>query len=313
VITPALLRIASRQFGILSSEQLTAAGVSTATLSRARRSGTIVDVTARTVRIRSSPDTFLARCAAVCLHLGDRGFLAGQTAGRLHGLREMPHHKIHVTIPEGHRVRLPPWTTVGWSAWYDPDRDRTNVGGLRAVAEPHRMLDDLAARLDDRRFQRAAEDCWHLGLVTPQSAEHYLRRHRCRDVDGTARMARWLDIALEQERPAQSRLELDLIEALRTIGLPEPIRQHPVHLPGGPEIHLDIAWPAVRLCVEPGHSWWHGGDEAVRHDRERVVGALAIGWETITLDESLQRDPHQAARLVHRAYHRLELCRGRAT
>ena len=43
-------------------------------------------------------------------------------------------------------------------------------------------------------------------------------------------------------------------------GLPEPIRQHPLLLLTGELIHLDIAWPEVRLAVEPGHSWWHGGD-----------------------------------------------------
>jgi hypothetical protein len=314
VINPALLAIASRQFGVLSRAQLAAAEVSTAALSRARRSGTLVDVTPRTVRIRSSPDTFLARCAAVSLHLGELGFLSGATAGRLHGLREMPHRMICVTIPEGHRVRLPTWTNVRWSSWYDADLDRTTLAGLHAVAEPHRMLYDLAARLGDRRFQRAAEDCWHLGLVTPQSAERYLRHHRRRGKDGTARMERWLEIALDQGQPAQSGLELDLIEALRSAGLPEPVRQHPLELPSGVRIHVDIAWPCVRLCVEPGHSWWHGGDEGVRRDHERSLGALAVGWETITLDESLRRDPCQAAQMIRRAFeNRTELLDGRAS
>ena len=314
MINPALLLIASRQFGVLSRTQLVAADVSTAALSRARRSGTLVDVTARTVRVRSSPDTFLARCAAVSLHLGELGFLSGPTAGRLHGLREMPHRAICVTIPEGHRVRLPTWTSVRWSNWYDAELDRVMLARVHAVAEPHRMLYDLAARLGDHRFRRAAEDCWHLGLVTPQSAEQYLRRHRRRGKDGTARMERWLDMALDQARPAQSGLELDLIEALRSVGLPEPVRQHPLVLPSGVQIHVDIAWPDVRLCVEPGHSWWHGGDEGVRRDHERVLGALAIGWETITLDESLRRDPGQAAQMIRRAFHnRATLLQGHAS
>ena len=314
MITPALLHTASRQFGVLSRTQLADTGASTAALSRARRSGTIVDVTARTVRIRSSPDTFLARCAAVSLHLGELGFLSGPTAGRLHGLREMTYRKIFATIPEGHRVRLPPWASVRWSSWYDADRDRTMLAGVHATAEPHRMLFDLAAHLDDRRFRRAAEDCWHLGLVTPSSAEQYLRRHRRRGKDGTARMDRWLDIALDQRQPAQSGLELDLIEALRAVGLPEPVRQHPLDLPSGIRIHVDIAWLEVRLCVEPGHSWWHGGNDGLRRDHERALGALAIGWETITLDESLRRDPHQAAQMIRRAFeNRTELLHGRVS
>ena len=312
LINPALLHTASRQFGILSRAQLVDAGVSTAALSRARRAGMLIDVTNRTVRVRSSPDTFLARCAAVSLHLEALGFLSGPTAGRLHGLRAMPHRTIHATIPEGHRVRLPTWARVRWRSRYDADLDRTMLAGVHITAEPHRMLHDLAARLSDRRFRRAAEDCWHLGLVTPQSAEQYLRGHRRRGKDGTARMDRWLELALDQRRPAQSGLELDLIEALRSVGLPEPVRQHPLELSSGVRIHVDIAWPDARLCVEPGHSWWHGGNESLRRDHERSLEALAIGWETITLDESLRRDPRQAARMIRRAFEdRTELPHGR--
>ncbi len=173
------------------------------------------------------------------------------------------------------------------------------------------MLYDLAARLDDRSFQRAAEDCWHLRLVSPRSAASYLRKYRRQGKDGTLRMERWLKIALQQERPAESGLELDLLAALHDVGLPEPTRQHRLDLPSGQQIRVDMAWPDLRLCVEPGHSWWHGGDDAMRRDNARVLGALAIGWETIPLDESLRRDPRQAAELIRRAYEQRAALLGR--
>lgn len=265
-------------------------------------------MTSRTVRLTSSPDTFLARCSAVSLHLGDRGFLAGPTAGRLHGLREMPQHPISAIVPSGDRPRFPKWVDVRSTNWYEPARDRRRLAGGMVVAEPHRMLYDLAARLGDRRLRRAAEDCWHLGLVTPKSAAAYLSHHRRKGKDGTLRLERWLETALPQQRPAESGLELDLIEALLAIGLPEPVRQHRLRLPNGATIRVDLAWPDLRLCVEPGHSWWHGGDDGMRRDNERRLAALAIGWETIQLDESIRRDPQAAAMLIRDAYdHRAAL------
>lgn len=303
VINSALLQLASRQYGVVSRTQVREADVSTRQLSRARREGLVVDVTSRTVRLRSSPDTFLSRCAAVSLHVGTRGFLSGPTAGRLHGLREMAHDPITATVPHGDRPRLPTWVDLHVTSWYDARRDRRRLAGATVAAEAHRMLFDLAARLDDRRFRRAAEDCWHLGLVTPRSAAAYLGHHRRMGKDGTLRMERWLDVALHQSRPAESGLELDLIEALLVAGLPEPVRQHPLDLPTGVRIHVDLAWPAIRLGVEPGHSWWHGGDDGVRRDHERALGALAIGWETIQLDESLRHDPQQATLMIKAAYH----------
>jgi hypothetical protein len=304
VINQALLSLAARQFGVVSRTQLGTLGVSIPQLSRARRSGLVIDVTGRTVRLRSSPDTFLARCAAVSLHVGQRGFLAGATAGRLHGLREMSDHPIAITVPAGDRPRLPEWVEVRHTNWYSARRDRRRLTGAAIVAEPHRMLYDLAARLDDRRFQRAAEDCWHHNLVTPRSAAAYLSHHRRMGKDGTLRIERWLDLALDQKRPAQSGLELDMVEALRAVGLPEPIRQFPLDIPTGRRIHVDLAWPNVKLCVEPGHSWWHGGDAGLKRDNERRLGALAIGWETIQLDESLCRDPSQAAATILAVYRR---------
>lgn len=302
VIHTALLQVAARQFGIVSRCQLDELGCSNAQLSRARRSGLIDDVTSRTIRVRSSPDTFLARAMAVSLHLGERGFLSGTTAGRLHGLREMPDHPICATVPAGDRPKLPAWVDVRSTTWYDPHRHRRRLAGGVVVAEPHRMLYDLAARLDDGRFQRAAEDCWHLRLVSPRSAAAYLRSHRRQGKDGTLRMERWLEAALEQDRPAESGLELDLLAALCKVGLPEPRRQYRLELRTGQQIHVDLAWPDLRLCVEPGHSWWHGGDDAMRRDQARVLGALSIGWQTIQLDESLRRDPAQAAELIRDAY-----------
>ncbi len=304
MINSTLLVLASRQFGIVSRSQLHELEISTAQVSRARKAGLIIDVTSRTIRLRSSPDTFLSRCTAVSLHLGARGFLAGATAGRLHGLREMSHTSIDVIVPIRDRPELPGWVELRRSNWFDARRDRRSLDGGAAVAEPHRMLYDLAARLDDRRFQRAAEDCWHLKLLTPKSAAAYLGRHRRMGKDGTLRMQRWLDLAIDAKRPAESGLELDLLEALRAVGLPEPIRQHTLRLQNGKRIRVDFAWPDLRLCVEPGHSWWHGGDEGIRRDNERRLGALAIGWETVQLDESLRRDPAQTAAKVRAVYDR---------
>ncbi len=166
------------------------------------------------------------------------------------------------------------------------------------------MLYDLAARLDDRRFQRAAEDCWRLKLLTPKSAAAYLGHHRRMGKDGTLRLQRWLDHALAANRPTESGLELDLLEALRAAGLPEPVRQHMLRLSNGSQIRVDFAWPDIKLCVEPGHSWWHGGDDGIRRDNERRLGALAIGWETVQLDESLRLDPAQTAAMVRVIYDR---------
>ncbi|MGI9643694.1 MAG: hypothetical protein ACR2O6_00100 [Ilumatobacteraceae bacterium] len=225
----------------------------------------------------------------------------------------MPSAPIFFTVPLGFRRSMPDWVRLLRTSWYVPEHDRTTHPSGLAVAAPCRMLFGLAAELNQFRFERAAEDAWHLGLTTPAEAAAYLERHRCRGKDGVARMESWLEKALDQARPAQSELERDLLDALERVGLPPAVRQHPLTLLDGETIHLDVAWPAIRLAVEPGASWWHGGDAGQRRDQLRDIACGEVGWQVFRLDETLRDDPIGAARRIrvaHRA--RTELLLGRS-
>ncbi len=172
------------------------------------------------------------------------------------------------------------------------------------VVHPVRMLFGLAAAFNQYRFERAAEDAWHLGLVTPELADDYLERHRCRGKDGVSTFEAWLERARTQRRPSQSELERTLLEALDRIGLPTPERQHPLALSSGDTIHLDIAWPDVRLAVEPGSSWWHGGDAGQRRDQRRDRACNEAGWMVVRFDDTMRSDAAAAARQVDRIHRR---------
>jgi len=166
----------------------------------------------------------------------------------------MPSGTIHFTIPLGPLPKSPPWADIHRTSWYDPALDRETLDDGLIVAAPMRMLFGLAAVFNQFRFERAAEDAWHRKLITPDCAADYLQQHRCRGKNGVVRIERWLEKALTQNRPAQSGLELSLLQSLEELALPAPIKQHPLILPGGETIHLDIAWPSIRLAVEPGAS-----------------------------------------------------------
>jgi hypothetical protein len=140
------------------------------------------------------------------------------------------------------------------------------------------------------RFERAAEDAWHRRLITPGDSAVFLEQYRGSGRQGVSRFARWLEKTRDQRRPAQSGLELDFVAAIRSAGLPEPQRQHPLRLLSGELIHLDLAWPEVKLAVEPGHSWWHGGDLAVRRDIARDRACGEVGWHIARYDESARED-----------------------
>jgi very-short-patch-repair endonuclease len=268
------------------------------------RAGLFVEVTPKVVRLTSTPDSFFLRCMTAQLHFAEECFLASTTAARLYGLRSMPERPIRVTIPEHARHRCPNWTDVSRSSWFGPDDHRLTDDGF-VVATPLRMLFGLAATIHPFRLARAAEDAWNLELFTPHEAYTYLETHRCRGKYGVINLERWLDGVLGRESPAQSGLEMQLIEALLAIGLPEPARQHPIRLATGETIHLDIAWPAVKLAVEPGHSRWHSGALQQQRDQARDRACIEQGWQIVRFDESLRTDPMAAARQVQRIYRTL--------
>lgn len=287
---PDVLALLAAQFWVADVAQLTAVGVSARSINRARQRGTVVNILPGVVRLAGSDETFESRAMALQLHAGARSFLSGVTAGALHGLRQMPRSFVEITVPEPGTMVMPGWGRQARTSWIDVERDITvRPDGLR-VATPLRMLFRLATTFNDHRFERAAEDAWHLDLVTPDDAADYLATIRKRGRAGVKRFERWLEKTAARTRPSQSGLELDVLDAVRRAGLPEPDRQHPLTLRTGEVIHIDLAWPRARLGVEPGHSWWHGGDLRKRADESRDRACDEIGWRIVRHDESLREE-----------------------
>jgi hypothetical protein len=276
-------------------DQLREVGISSSAVSRARRLGLVDRIAPGVIGLHDAWTGFEGRSWAACLVGGDAAFLSGQTAGRFHGLRGMTASPVEVSVPETVHRCVPSWIRLVKSSWADDEPRPRREDGL-VVASPLRTLFGLARQLGPTRFGRAAEDAWHLGLVHPCDAAAYLARIRRRGLTGVARFEAWLEHVATQSAPAESGLEQLLADLVRRAGLPEPERQFPLTLRRGGIVHLDLAWPDLRLALEPGHSWWHGGDVAMRadHDRDRACGE--VGWQVVRYDESVRERRDSATR-----------------
>jgi hypothetical protein len=243
---PRVLDLFHRQFGVATAAQLRDAGLARRSIARALERGTLTGVVSGLYLLAGHTMEFRTRAMAAQLHF-PRGFLDGSTAGAIHGLRSMPRSLIRVShVGRVSRV-VPPWVRVTQVRAVSTE-EVVAVGAFR-VSHPRRMLLALAREFNLHRFARAAEDAWHLGLTSPHDMSRYLEHVRRSGLSGVALIDRWLASAVPRERPSQSGLELDALAAVRMAGLPEPERQHALALPSGEVIHLDIAWPDVRLAV----------------------------------------------------------------
>lgn len=282
-----VLDLLAAQHWVASDRQLLDLGISEQSIRRAVRAGLLARPLIGVVVLPARIGAFETRAMALQLGLGRarEGFLSGPTAARLYGLRSMPSSPVEYTIRIQYRPIVPAWARLVRSSWPDRDERPARDDGF-VLASPLRMLFGLAARLPAKRFRRAAEDAWHLGLVTPESASDYLARIRRSGRTGVARFEEWLEFVSSQRRPPQTGLEQFLVELAGEAGLPRPELQHPLPIRPGVCIHLDLAWPDIRLAVEPGHSWWHGGDAGQRADQDRARECAESGWHLHQVDES---------------------------
>jgi very-short-patch-repair endonuclease len=251
---------------------------------------------------RGQAMVFHTRAMIAQLHLGPSAFLDGTTAGALHRLRSMPQSLIQATVVGRVTRATPSWMRASRVAKV-LDGDVVAVDEFR-VAHARRALLVLAGQFNLHRFERAAEDAWHRGLVSPPEMATYLEAVRRPGLAGVATVDCWLATALDRTRPSQSGLELDALEAIRLARVPEPRRQHPLLLLSGELIHLDFAWPEVRLAVEPGHTWWHGGNMRMSADQARDRACGEVGWQVMRFDEAMRGDVVASGQQIKNTYER---------
>lgn len=305
MLRPDVLAFLAEHEWVATTAELEELGVSRSALTRARNRGLVTSPIHGMVVLGGAQLTFAGKMRLAVLGAGDEAFVSGQTAGSLHGLRGMSTSKVEITVYERRRLtNHPSWCRIVRTSWIESIDVQVRDSDNLRIASPLRTLFGLAAQFNQHHFERAAEDLWHRGLATPEQAWDYLQDIRRSGRTGVRTMETWLEKAALRDRPAQSNLELDFIDIVERMGLPAPKRQHPVVLVTGETVHLDIAWPDLRLAVEPGHSWWHGGDLRQRRDQARDRACNAVGWMVVRFDEEARRDLVAAGREVVAIYRR---------
>ena len=253
------------------------------------------------VAVAGAELSFEGRALALQLAAGPGAFVSGPSAAVIYGLREMPKQRLEVTIKQRRAATVPKPHRLVVTSWLEEPRDVISRADSVRVASPLRMLFGLAEQFNQHRFRRAAEDAWQLGLITPDTAGEYLAAIRRSGRTGVIRLEAWLEQMSFLERPAQTGLEQDFVEMIERVGLPTPVRQHPLRLATGEEIHLDLAWPAARLAIEPGHSRWH---VEVAKDQARDRACSVVGWQVQRYDQAARQDKRGTALEILAIYRR---------
>lgn len=300
-ISGPLAAIIANQHGIVDRRSLTNDLLDRSDIARLVSSDRLVVVHRGVYRVATSPDTFESRCVAACL-ADPTGVITGRAAARLWSFRHVrrtddpdllvAHHSN--SISRGVRLRRTNVLSVEDAV--------TRADSIR-VAAPPRAWFDLAAELDDERFEMLTEHVIANHGQVP-TLWRTVRRLETPGRSGLARVRRVLSSRPVWQKPAGSGLELSVLKALEHAGVPEMVRQHRIRLDNGTTIHPDGAIPELRWAIEVDHITWHGGRFDAQYDKSRDRAARRSGWqvERIT-DAALRADFVREIAAVVEMYH----------
>jgi hypothetical protein len=259
-IATLLTRLANGQKGLLSREELLAAGLSKGQVAWRVRSGLLIPEYEGIYRLGHAAPNLESSYLAAVLACGEGSLLSGRAAAHLYGLlRGRPQPEVTTTTR-----RKPPGVVVHRVRTIHP-RDVTEWRGIPVTTVPKTVADmaadstpgDLAALFHEARIKFG---------VKPEYVEAVLARGRFRGAANLRRVIRG------DERVLLSELERGFIALLQRHNLPLPRTNIPK------DGHwVDCHWPEYRLTVELDTYRYHSTRHAWERDQKRERRARKRG------------------------------------
>ena len=275
-----LAKLADRQYGVVSHQQLRRLGFSTSAIGRLSRANRLLRVHRGVYAVGRADLSGHGRCVAAVLACGGKAVLSHESAGWLWGLFSRCPVEVAITVPRrGHQRR-------GIKAHHAASLTPEEWGWLERipVTSLSRTLLDLAATAPAKRLEQAIERAERRGRLDLIEVDALIRRrHGGR---GTKRLLAALDLYRD---PAfnRARSELLFLDLIKKTGLPRPAMNLFV---AGHEI--DAYWEAERFAVEVDGWDTHRTRKAFEDDPLRQEDLKLAGIDSIRLTaRRIEREP----------------------
>jgi hypothetical protein len=277
-VDEAIARIANRQGGVVSRQQLLALGLDRGSLEKRTRAGRLRAIYRGVYAVGHDAIPIRGRLCAALLVAGPGSALSHRTAAYvLTLLPSMPFVEITTT-------KRAPRNRPGLVFHHATTLETTTKHGL-PVTTPIRTLRDLAVT-HPHEVERAASEALVLKLITKDD----LTNQRG---PGAAILANLVRTGIG---PTRSRLERAFLKAVVKAGLPEPIVGHRI----GPYT-VDFFWPSHNFVVETDGDRYHSHVIAIPRDRGKDAALRLLGCEVLRVPEDeLLEAPATVARVLSR-------------
>jgi very-short-patch-repair endonuclease len=291
--TETIRRLAERQHGIVTRDQLLRQGVGSGLIEARIDVGAFVTIYEGVFAVGHGRLSCEATWLAAVLACGHTAVLSHGSALELWGIGKGG-GRVEVTRRAGGTTRSGIWLH---QTRFLPSAHTTVKGGIPATTAERTLL-DIAARMRQRDLERTVVEADRAGLLD------WPRMHRVvahsNGKKGSGRLRRAVRDIDPRSRDTRSPLEVDFLALCRAAGLPRP--EVNVLVEG---YLVDFLWRIERLVVETDGYAFHGDRNAFERDRERDLDLTAagyeVGWFTYRM---LTRQPEACARRIREALSR---------
>ena len=239
------------------------------------------------------------------LWAGDGSAASGPTAARLHRFDGFKSDLVEISTVNGKDGRDPRLRSGRRTKVRRVDRHllpEIGIGEIPLTSVRRTLLDlagvrhPLAEIALDRSLVRDRES---LGSMWMYVEQEWMRGRR-----GVRIMRDLLAARTSGQAPSDSDMELRARRLIDLEGLPQPDGQFPVALPFA-DIHLDLAFPGIKLAIELDSYSWHLDRKALDQDRERDNALQLLGWVVLRFTWVMLRFDPDYVRSTLRAHYDL--------
>lgn len=277
-----LAQLASQQEGLLSTAQLTTAGVTRRQRDRFVARGWLRPVAPRVLAVNGVPETHRYKLRLGLLSLGKRSWISYEAAAAMHGFDRSQEDAVEFTVPRSKRsIELP--YSVHTTDMMKPI-DFVEVDGFRVTSATRTAIDLAHARAHIRRVEAAIDSAIRLGLSSPEVIATRLATLR-----GSGRWGCRLVEQLLVDSGGHTMLERRFLELVRRAGLDRP-RTQVVHRKNGRHVaRVDFLFEAQGVVIEVSGRLGHSTPTERARDAQRRNELQDLGrrvyeytWEDVT-------------------------------
>ena len=270
-----IIDLAQRSDGLVSRHQLVAAGFSSEQIARRTSRSALVPIHRSVYALVDGPLSDHQLRIAACLAVPS-GVLGHCTAGTMRSLRRVPPRRLEMTVPPGRHPRLE-GVLFRRSNCLPEHHVELWPDGIR-LTTPARTVHDLGAILDAATYRSVLTDAVERGIVSYDDVVAVGNELAGRGRPGTRAHRRLAAAPPSSVANVMSEGELALGDALVAAGIPV-VRQHPLTLPSGRRVRIDLALVEAQLAIEVDHPAWHTPDAALQRDHSRDNELALIDWD----------------------------------